>query len=271
MRRLIQHENMVGGCIIGLGVTLCSLPRMHQAGVPLLLYLFSSWILMSIVGAAVCAWGAIDGMRRLCPSRESRPAVLLSVAVLAGLLGAAITAIWIDPLLNEVRRHSEQPLAFQLRFPDSWQGRLALVLWAASFQALFLYAGPMAFFGKGGIKFRRRHAVTGRDKVCPLSHYALRPGTRRFDRGHFAATGSVGRVKVPRAGVNSVIDGIALCVAPFAAGRVDHDRGYAVMQIGLIINPVSGRHRVDQARGDPLAGRVDNLGARRHLHVARPR
>ena len=146
---------MVGGCIIGLGVTLCSLPRMHQAGVPLLLYLFSSWILMSIVGAAVCAWGAIDGMRRLCPSRESRPAVLLSVAVLAGLLGAAITAIWIDPLLNEVLRHSEQPLAFQLRFPDSWQGRLALVLWAASFQALFLYAGPMAFFTR---LFGRRQA-----------------------------------------------------------------------------------------------------------------
>lgn len=146
MRRLLHTDNLTRGSLIGGAVTLLSLPRMMEAGVPLAFYALAAFILMSIVGTAVCAWGAIDGMCRFRPRADRHPARIWLLALLAGSIGAIVVALWIDPLLREPLTYSQADRALDLRFPSSLRGRLALVAWAASFEALFLLAGPMAFF-----------------------------------------------------------------------------------------------------------------------------
>ena len=76
----------------------------------------------------------------------------------------------------------------------------------------------------------------------------LQNATARIDDG----------LKQPRALVYPVIDGIALGQPLVPLGDIHHGRSDTEVEIGFAIHPIADRHGIDQAGGDPFAGRADD-------------
>lgn len=145
MRVYLSETNLVKAAILAAVVILLSVPRLVQCGEPLILYLPATFAAMLLVGGAVTAWGRSAGMPGIATDRRTLGAGAAAAAALT-IVALPAQVFWLDPLLRRAMGAALAPSTAALSYPATIGGCLALLLWSAGFQTIFLQAAPMSFF-----------------------------------------------------------------------------------------------------------------------------
>ena len=143
MRDYATIPNLLRAALLSVAVTVLSVPRFVATGFPLVVGTAAMLISMTLVAAAVTAWGRCAGMAGVLPDgRTVRQGVV--AAVLLGLLCWPVCRYALDPALQDALLDASARNVVQRLYPRDIGGRVALVLWTAGFQVLFLQAAPMS-------------------------------------------------------------------------------------------------------------------------------
>lgn len=152
MRTYASRRNLLRAAAWSLLVTIGSLPRLLLADVPMAAYLPATFLLMTLVCAAVTAWSRYGGMAGL--GLRPAPATLAIAALLAAATWP-LQRLWIDPAWQRlVLTAAAEPPLQAVASPHTPFEVLASVLWCATFQVMFLQAAPMSL----GARLTRRKA-----------------------------------------------------------------------------------------------------------------
>lgn len=163
MRAYLSESNLVKAAGLAAIVTLMSVPRLIQSGRPLGLYVPVTFMAMALVGGTITAWGRCGGMAGIAAERRMFPRGVAVAAVLAAL-ALPVQVFWLDPLLRHALAAALDPSARALSYPATAGGCVAVMLWSAGFETVFLQAAPMSFFSR----------LTGRTRVALALCLALR-------------------------------------------------------------------------------------------------
>ena len=143
MRDFLSESNLRTSLPLSAVLTLMTIGRLVQGDRPLILYVPMTFLVMMFLAGAVAAWGQRAGMAGLVTERRT---LAMGVAVAAGLslLALPIHLFWLDPTLRTALQGAVQPPVAALTYPPTIGGCVALLLWSAGFQTLFLQAAPMS-------------------------------------------------------------------------------------------------------------------------------
>lgn len=146
MRDYLSIGNFAKAALLGGAVTILSIPRFIEGGMPLGLYVPASLATMTLVAGAATAWGRRAGMAGVWP--EGRQ-VLRGLGV-GALLGGVLTCFyaWSDPICRNAVAATGNRELLSLQFPSTASGSLALSLWSAGFGTLFFSAAAMSFLAR---------------------------------------------------------------------------------------------------------------------------
>jgi hypothetical protein len=147
MRTFMSMDNLLRGMALSAAVTVMSASRIAQAGILPGIMIPASFVLMTFLCGAVTAWGTSAGMPGVVTDRRT----LMNgsfIAAAISLVALPVQLFWTDPVLHAALAGSAKPSVADLAFPPTLGGRLALLLWTASFETMFLQAAPMSFFAR---------------------------------------------------------------------------------------------------------------------------
>ncbi len=147
MREYLQISNLKRAAILGGVVAFAGVPRVAQTDAGLAVLVPSAFLLMTLVAGAVTAWGQKGGMVGAFPPQPLFQRGLVTASIV-GLVFGVGRIFWGDDELRQVLLASEHSGRFELSFPSTVSGKLALVLWVAGFQVLFFQAGAMSFLSR---------------------------------------------------------------------------------------------------------------------------
>ena len=102
---------------------------------------------MMFIAGAVTAWGRRAGMAGIVTDRRTLWSGL-ALAVLLALLALPVYLLELDALLRDALRRATGSTLMNLSYPATIRGCLALMLWSAGFQTMFLVAAPMSLFAR---------------------------------------------------------------------------------------------------------------------------
>ena len=143
MRNYLDTGNLVLAAAMSAIVTLLSIGRLLQSELPLFTGIVMLFVSMTLVCAAVTAWGRQAGMAGVwTDGRTLRMGLLAALAL--GLALWPVFLLGFDPRIRGVLGGATDSDLLRLAFPPTTGTRVALILWAASFQTLFLLAAPMS-------------------------------------------------------------------------------------------------------------------------------
>jgi hypothetical protein len=145
MRVYLSEMNLRKAAVLAALVTLMTVPRLIQGDKPLGLFLPLTFITMMLVGGIVTAWGRYAGMPGFVTDRAIFLRGVRTAAVVTGL-ALPLQVLWVDPVLRSALAGAADRSMAALSYPVTVRGCLALMLWSAGFQAIFLQAAPMSFF-----------------------------------------------------------------------------------------------------------------------------
>lgn len=144
MREFLTMANLLKAMALAAVLTVMSTGRILQVGILPGVMIAACFVLMTFVCGAVTAWGTSSGMPGIVTERRT----LLhgcATAVALSAIALPIQVVWTDPALHAALLASSRPAVTEIAFPSTLNGRIALVLWATGFQAMFLQAAPMSF------------------------------------------------------------------------------------------------------------------------------
>jgi hypothetical protein len=147
MRDLLSEDNLVKSAGLSAVLTLMSVGRLVQSGKSLVFYVPITFLVLIFVSGAVTAWGRCAGMPGIITERQTFRRGI-GVAVVLSLIFNVIFIFWLNTIMREALLNAENSVAAELLLPATMGGRLALLLWAASFQVMFLQAAPMSLFAR---------------------------------------------------------------------------------------------------------------------------
>ena len=143
MRLFLTTSNLYkSAALAGLG-TLMSAGRIVHGGMPPVLCISSMFLMLMFIAGAVNAWGQCAGMPGIVTARRTFLLGLLIVCILVFLI-LPIQVFWLDPGLKSAMLKAGRPGLTALAYPETFAGRVSLLLWSAGFQTLFMAAAPMA-------------------------------------------------------------------------------------------------------------------------------
>jgi hypothetical protein len=162
MRDYLSIGNFAKAALLGGAVTLLSIPRFTDGGMPLALYVPASLATMTLVAGAATAWGRRAGMAGVWPERRRA----LWGVVIGALLGGALALVYVrtDPVCRDAIARTGDSRLLALQFPATASGRFALSLWSAGFGTLFFCAATMSFLAR----------LTGRQWLAVLGAVVIR-------------------------------------------------------------------------------------------------
>jgi hypothetical protein len=143
MRTYLNTDNFLQAAALSAVVTSLSVGRLRESDLPLLLGVVTVFVCMTLVCAAVTAWGRRAGMAGVWTDGRTLRRGLIAALVL-GLVLWPIFLLGLDPLTRDILGGAANGDMLRLAFPPTTRGILALILWAAGFQTLFLQAAPMS-------------------------------------------------------------------------------------------------------------------------------
>ena len=144
MRDYLSIGNLWKALLLGAVMTVMSIPRIVQGGMPLGPYVPGAFFAMTLVSGAATAWGGKGGMCGLFPGGR-RMWVGFGLAVLLTIVGTPIYCLWLDPVLYAALAATGDVKMLALRYPDAIVGKLSLMLWSGSFQVMFFAVAGMSF------------------------------------------------------------------------------------------------------------------------------
>jgi len=133
--------------VLGLVITLMSVPRIVTGGLDLWLCVPVALMAMTLISQAAIAWGHRAGMYGVFPSVE-RALIGTGLAGIMGLILLVIYFILLDPVFRQAFSTAGAAKQLLLRYPKTIGGALALVLWAAGFETMLFQAGAISFFSR---------------------------------------------------------------------------------------------------------------------------
>jgi hypothetical protein len=157
MRDFLSMRNLLQAMALSAVVTATSSPWILRAGMWPGLLIPSSFVLMTFVCGFVTAWGTSAGMPGIVTDRRTLVRGIIAAALLS-LVVIPIQVFITDPILYNALLGSAKPSAVNHAFPAAFGDRLALLLWGAGFQTMFLEAAPMSFFARLA---KRQHLAVG--------------------------------------------------------------------------------------------------------------
>ena len=147
MRNYFTMPNLYKAALLSAAITLLSLGRLVHGSVLLPITLtqavMACFLSMTLVSAAVTAWGRQGGMPGIITDRNTflRGA---GVALLLAVLMQPCLRYGLDPRLYNLLDSSGNDAALELAYPSARAGQWALLCWMAGFQTLFVCAAPMS-------------------------------------------------------------------------------------------------------------------------------
>jgi len=147
MRDYLSLGNLWKAVLLGAAVTVMSIPRMIQGGMPLELFVPLALFCMTLVCGAASAWGDKGGLCGLFPGWR-RTGIGLGIAAIVTIIAAPLTASWLDPAMRAAIEASGDEKALALAYPESAAGKLAAMLWSGSFHVMFLVVAAMSFMAR---------------------------------------------------------------------------------------------------------------------------
>ena len=147
MRDYLSLHNFWKALALGSVVTVMAVPRIVQGELDVRLYGPAALAAMTLVGGAVTAWSRHGQMCGAFPDTR-RLLVGLGLATLLCVLLLPVYRVWLDPIFRAALEQTGNERLLRLRYPATWHGALALLLWSAGFEALFFVAGSMSFMAR---------------------------------------------------------------------------------------------------------------------------
>lgn len=144
MREYLSIGNLWKALLLGSAMTVMSIPRIVQGGMPPGPYVPGALFAMTLVSGAATAWGRKGGMVGILADRR-RTCSGLALAVGLVLVVTPLYVLWLDPVLYAALEATRNPSMLELRYPSELGGKLALMLWSASFQLMFFTVSGMSF------------------------------------------------------------------------------------------------------------------------------
>ena len=147
MQRYFSIENFRQAILFGAVMTLFSSPRIFASAVLPVYYVIPAFALLTLVAAAVTAWGQCEGMKGAFPQGKTMLYGLVPAFILLILL-SPLKLFWLNPLFYSALQETGNVGALRLGFPESVTTGIALTLWTMSFETFFFQAAAMSFFAK---------------------------------------------------------------------------------------------------------------------------
>ena len=151
MRDYCTLPNLSRAARLSAGITLLAAGRILYGSVllrvTLLQALAACFIAMTLVCAAVTAWGRRAGMPGVITDRRT----FLRGTGLALLMALAALPLFryvLDPQVGAILDASGNDAALEMTYPTTLFGQAALLCWMAGFQTLFVCAAPMSLFAR---------------------------------------------------------------------------------------------------------------------------
>jgi len=147
MRTFLSTSNLYKAAGLAALITVMATGRIAAGGKNLSLYVPMAFLTMMFIAGAVTAWGRLAGMPGIVTDRAHfLQGALLATA--ASILALPVHLWWLDPLIRNTLLTTGNHTMLDMAYPSTIGGRLALVLWSAGFQTIFLVAAPMALFAR---------------------------------------------------------------------------------------------------------------------------
>jgi hypothetical protein len=147
MRAFISTANLKKAAGLAAIITAMSASRILQVGIRPDLQIPAAFLSMILICGAVTAWGTYAGMPGIITDRKTFVRGTLVASGLS-LIALPIQIFWTTPAICRALLASANPSFAGLMFPASFGAQMALLLWAAGFQTMFLQSGPMSFFAR---------------------------------------------------------------------------------------------------------------------------
>jgi hypothetical protein len=147
MRDYLSASNLWKAISLGAFVTLMSVPRIVYWGVDLTIYIPAVFFSMTLTSGAATAWSTRGGMYGLFPAKP-RMITGIGTGLLLALLITPAYVLLVDPILVESMKTAGKTGMVNLRYPPTLSGRVALVMWIASFETVFFRAGTISFLSR---------------------------------------------------------------------------------------------------------------------------
>jgi len=143
MRTFLSEENLKKAAVMAVVVTVMSVGRLVQAGVPMAFFLTATFFSMMLVCGVVAAWSATAGMPGMVADRQT---LWRGLAIAAALMVVMIPVrlFWLNPILHGALLNAQSSELARLSYPETTAGRVSLLLWSAGFQFLCMQAAPMS-------------------------------------------------------------------------------------------------------------------------------
>lgn len=143
MRSYFSTLNLRKAAALSFILALLSAPRVLIHGTTPQLLIPALYLALLFIAGAATAWGKEGGLPGLFPER---------ITILRGLLLAVATALILlpgktfilDPLFQKLILETNNTALHASMFPTGPMDKLAKILWAASFESMFFFAGTAA-------------------------------------------------------------------------------------------------------------------------------
>ena len=143
----MDTHNLLPAAAMSAVVTVLSIGRLLAGDWPLFTGIAMLFMSMTLICAAVTAWGRRAGMAGVWTDARTLRWGLLAALTL-GLALWPVFILMLDPRTRDALGSAANGDALRLAFPPALGGRMALILWASGFQTLFLQAAPMSLAGR---------------------------------------------------------------------------------------------------------------------------
>jgi hypothetical protein len=147
MRKFISTTNMKQAVGFAAVITAMSVDQILRAGVMPRLQIPAAFLAMIFVCGSVTAWGTSAGMPGIVTDRKTLVQGTL-VSICLSLIALPIQIYWMDPIIYKALLASAKPSIATLLFPATVGGQIAMLLWSAGFQTMFMQSGAMSFFAR---------------------------------------------------------------------------------------------------------------------------
>ncbi|MDP6631747.1 MAG: hypothetical protein QGH42_12180 [Kiritimatiellia bacterium] len=143
MREFLSYRNLLRASALAAIVTLMSIGRLIQGGMPLAIFVPLTFGVLTFICGAVTAWEHCAGMPGLVTDRRT----LLhgsAVALVIAMVVLPLRLLWLDDIIRKALLSAGERSYYELSYPSTLGGVLALVMWSAGFQLLFTQAAPLS-------------------------------------------------------------------------------------------------------------------------------
>ena len=147
MRDYVALDNLWRASLLGALCTVMAVPRIILADMDVWVFVPAAFLCMTLCAGAATAWEGRGGMVGLFPDGKIMGIGLAIAVVLAGGVSLAYW-LWLDDVVIRAIESGHDPKLMELRYPSTVAGCLALILWTAGFETLFLKASALSFVSR---------------------------------------------------------------------------------------------------------------------------